>query len=397
MAELRLIDIINRESLSLIFSSAFVGIGGAFIVTTLSLFLFQEVGVSALWVGMFFAVRALSEIVSDLIIGYLSEGHSKRHMIAILCTLLSACGAVLLMYVRDYYTLMLGSVVFFGLGGAIFPQLFALTRDVADNKHINVSGFNAIIRAMTSASWVIGPPLAFVLIDIASFTFLYGIAAACYLIAALTLLTGQFQFHTEKAEKTEKVQFKWQHLTPRTYGIMIFVLLLLTINMVYQINIALYVSQELDLATSTIGLVVGLGSALEIPLILLFGLLANKVSTHILLLFGATNACLFFVLLSMSSSTWQLLFIQIPNAIWVAIVLSLPIVMLQDELKQFHGMASSLFSSAFKFGTFFGGAIGGVLLANLGFQQTFFLCALLSILGGFAIFCSQKKELSHAV
>jgi len=394
MEKLRLADLCSQDSLSLIFSSAFVGIGGAFVVTTLSLFLFQEVGVSALWVGIFFAVRALSEILADLVIGYLSECHYKRHSIGILCALLSGCGAIVLMYMRDYYILMIGSVIFFGLGGAIFPQLFALTRDVAENKHINVSGFNAVVRSMTSASWVLGPPIAFLLIDIASFTLLYGMAALCYFSAALALLLGKFKKNSSPAEK---VRFQWSLLTPRSYGIIAFVLLLLSVNMVYQINIALYISQELQLPASVIGLVVGMGSALEIPLILLFGMLANRLSKNTLLIFGAVNACLFFLLLSVSESILALILIQIPNAIWVSIALSLPIVMLQDELKQFHGMASSLFSSAFKFGTFFGGAVGGLLVTSLGFQHTFLLCALLSLISGLAILYSQSRKPYHAM
>lgn len=394
MTTLSFDDIANKESVCLILSSAFIGIGGAFIVTTLSLFLSKEVGATTLLVGLFFAVRALSEILADLVIGYLSEGKFQRQHIAILCTLLSGLGAVMLVFIRDYYLLMIGSVILFGLGGAIFPQLFALTRDVAENRAINVNGFNSIIRAMTSASWVLGPPLAFFLIDQTSFGILYGISAFFYFSAALVLVIGQFK---GQAGKDKKIDFHWHLLTPRVYGIMIFVLLLLTINMVYQINIALYISQELQLPSTIIGLVVGLGSALEIPLILLFGLLANRISKNTLLLFGALNACLFFALLSVSSSTLALILIQIPNAIWVSIVLSLPIVMLQDELQQFHGMASSLFSSAFKFGTFFGGAVGGLILSYLGFQQTFLLCAFVSVIGGFAILCCRKKGLSHAV
>ncbi|TBR43561.1 MFS transporter [Marinomonas agarivorans] len=394
MIKLALSDLMHKETLSLLSSSALIGIAGAFIVTTLSLFLFQEVGVSALFVGIFFAVRAIAEICADLIIGYLSENRYQRQHIAILCTLLSGGGAVLLMLVRDYYLLMLGSVVLFGLGGAIFPQLFALTRDVADSKGINVNVFNALIRAMTSISWVIGPPVAFLLIDITSFAFLYGIAAFCYFSAVFILLAGRFNLHQGHNKKTS---FQWQSLNFRTYRILVFVLLLLTVVMIYQINIALYISQELQLATSVIGWVVGIGSALEIPFMLLFGFLANHLSKQGLLLFAALNAGGFFILLSLSQSVTALILIQIPNAIWVSIVLSLPIVMLQDELQQFHGMASSLFSSAFKFGTFFGGAVGGLLLSYLGFQQTFLLCSLLAILAGCAIIYHPRKDSSHAV
>lgn len=395
MTKLHVTDLIQQEAVSLLFSSALIGIAGAFIVTSLSLFLFQEIGVSALLVGFFFAIRALSEIVADLLISYISEGAYQRHHIAMLCTLLSAGGALWLVLVRDYYLLMFGSVILFGLGGAIFPQLFALTRDVAESKAIDVNAFNAFMRAINSAAWVIGPAVAFFLINTMSFHFLYSLAALFYLTAVLALGLGGFT-QRQMINRQQAVSFRWRDLTYRSGSIMVFVLLLLTIVMIYQINIALYVSQELKLETYIIGLIIGIGAALEIPLILLFGFLASRFSKQKLLLFAAANACLFFVLLSFSNSIFALILIQIPNAIWVSIVLSLPVVMLQDELKHFHGIASALFSSAFKFGTFFGGAIGGFLLAKLGFQLTFLFCALLSLIAGAAILASPNMEKNHA-
>jgi len=394
MSQLRLSDLLSRQAACLIASSAFIGIGGAFVVTTLSLFLFQEVGVSAFWVGVFFAVRAISEVFSDLVIGYISDGRFKRNLIAIACTLLSGCGALLLVFSRDYIVLMAGTIVFFGLGGAIFPQIFALTREVAEQRELSSNAFNAVIRSITSASWVVGPPLAFILIDFNSFATLYIVSALCYFLAAFCLFAGQFDTQSDQKEST---RFNWRSMNSHALGIMVFVVLMLSVNMVYQINIALFISEQLGLSTKAIGLIVGLGSALEIPLILLFGILADRFSKSTLLIVAAINAAIFFVLLSFSNQLWSLILIQLPNAIWVSIVLSLPIVMLQDELKSFHGMASSLFSSAFKFGAFFGGGIGGVLVASYGFNQAFMLCASVSIAAGCVVFFSRKKELPHAV
>ena len=385
----------DRQVIALLLSSGLIGVAGAFVVTTLSLFLFRELAVSALWIGAFFAVCAVSEIFSDLVLGYLSDGKTKRITILTVCTLFSAIGALFLVFSRDYWVLMAGCVVFFGLGGAIFPQIFALTRDVADHKGLSSNQFNAYIRSVTSAAWVLAPPIAFVMIDLWGFALLYTLAAIFYGLAAVVFLVGRFRGTVDLEEENS---FRFSALSPRVFSLVILVLCLLTVNMVYQINVALFVTEELGLAATQVGFILGLGSALEIPLIILFGHLVTRVGASSLLLLCAGSAVLFFLCLPHATHFTALLLVQIPNAIWVSIVLSLPIVLLQDLLKNFHGMASSIYSSAFKFGAFAGGAVGGALVTWLGFQNTFYLCALVSLIGGLAILATWRAgESIHAV
>ncbi|MFJ2648412.1 sugar efflux transporter [Streptomyces sp. NPDC087420] len=365
-----------------------VGVSGAMVSTSASLFLADEVGATPLMIGLFFAGRAVGEIGVDLVIGVLSDRVRDRRRLLALCTLLFAIGGLSYAGLRDYYLLLVAGVCCFGVGSTSFAQLFAYSRQLADTRGQGAAFFTGFLRSITSLSWVIGPPLAFTLIARQGFTAMYLAAAALSLVASALSRWGLPSATRpapadgtdggEPAEAPSSPRNPFAGLDRGTAALLTAVVLLLTANMMYQINLALFVTRDLGLGQGFVGWLLGLSAALEIPALVWVGARSEKLGKRRLVVAASALATVFFCLLPLASGRAALLLLQIPNALWTAVVLSIPVVILQDRLPSRLGVASSLYSSAFKTGTLLGGLVTGTVATWTGYTQVFWVCAALT-------------------
>lgn len=308
-----------------------------------------------------------------------------RRLLA-LSALLFAVGGLSYAGLRDYYLLLVAGVCCFGVGSTSLAQLFAYSRQLADTRGQGAAFFTGFLRSITSLSWVIGPPLAFTLIARQGFTAMY-LAAAALSLAASALsrwglpsasgrAPGDGADHEAPSAPTARNPFAG--LDRGTAALLTAVVLLLTANMMYQINLALFVTRDLGLGQGFVGWLLGLSAALEIPALVWVGARSEKLGKRRLVVAASALATVFFCLLPLASGRTALLLLQIPNALWTAVVLSIPVVILQDRLPSRLGVASSLYSSAFKTGTLLGGLVTGTVATWTGYTQVFWVCAALT-------------------
>jgi SET family sugar efflux transporter-like MFS transporter len=383
--------------LNLIAATAAVGVAGAFVVPTTSLFLNEAVTATPLMIGLFFAARSIAEIGTDVVVGAVSDRLRNRRTILVLTALCNTAGALSYTFLRDYYLLLLTGMVCFGLGGACFGQLFAYTRELADARGVDAPFFNGFLRAVTSLAWVVGPPLAFWVIAGWSFTALYAATAALSLLAAALCGWGLPDPRTLDPQGTDPADpaspkpadepppgalGMFRGLGLRTALVLGAVVLLLGANAMYQINLPLYITEDLDMSPQFAGLLLGVSAAVEIPLMVLAGVWADRLGKQRLMLAATVCATLFFALLPFADSRLSLLALQPLNAAWAAVALNIPVVMLQDSLPGRFGTASALYSSAFKAGMFLGGLVVGTVATWTGYGQVFWVCAALTALAG---------------
>ncbi|QIQ02156.1 MFS transporter [Streptomyces liangshanensis] len=371
------------------------GVAGAMVSTSASLFLADEVGATPLMIGLFFAGRAVGEIAVDLVVGVLSDRVRDRRRLLALCALLSAAGGFSYSGLRDYYLLLVAGVCCFGVGSTSFAQLFAYSRQLADTRGQGAAFFTGFLRSVTSLSWVVGPPLAFTLIARQGFTAMYLTAAALSLAASALSRWGlPPASRPEPADGTARGEAAASAPAPAastvpsrnpfagldrgTAALLAAVVLLLTANMMYQINLALFVTRDLALGQGFVGVLLGLAAALEIPALVWVGARSERLGKRRLVVAASALATVFFCLLPLASGRAALLLLQIPNALWTAVVLSVPVVILQDRLPSRLGVASSLYSSAFKTGTLLGGLVTGTVATWTGYTQVFWVCAALT-------------------
>ncbi|MEO3812582.1 sugar efflux transporter [Sphaerisporangium sp. B11E5] len=393
-------------------ATAMIGVGGAMVVPTVSLFLSDAVGATPIMIGAFVAGRAVAEISADLGVGVLSDRLGNRRLVLAVCSVFAAAGALSYFTFRDYWLLLVLSALFFGLGGTTFPQLYAYTREFAEAKNHPVTFFNSALRSVTSMAWILGPPLAFGLIAAVGFRNMYAVAAVLYLGGALICFWGLPDVGRRRARPepgavaeeagaagavATKVRAAAQPqgspfagLTPRVKALLVTIVLLLTVNSMYSITIALFITKDLGFDAGFTGLVLGLASAIEIPAMMYIGAKADRLGHWRVIMGAALCATLLFCVLPLATTKIAVLLLQIPNAIWTAVAMSIPVTVLQDSMPDRPGVASSLYSSAFKTGIFLGGILTGLIAQWVGFTNVFWACAALSALALLSLFLRRK-------
>ncbi|MBK3580970.1 MFS transporter [Streptomyces sp. MBT65] len=365
----------------LVANTGLIGVSGAMMSTSGSLFLAEGIGVGPLLIGLFFLGRGVLGVLSGLAFGALSDRIGDRRLLLALCTLLSAVGTFAYVVVRDYYLLFAFGAVFFALGSACFPQLLAYTREFADTRALDATFFNSLLRALTSMAWVVGPPIGFLLIDAGGFGVLYLTVTAMYVLACVLCLWLLPKHSAPAAARGPRTRGNpFTGLGRSSWTLLVATVLLLAVNSVYQIDIALFVTEQLDHGTGFTGLLLGLASALEIPVMMYLGARADRIGKRRLVFYAACCATVFFAALPLAASRPALLALQALNAFFMAVVLSIPVTILQEALPDRVGAASSLFTGAFQVGVMLGGATAGVVIDRLGYGRVFWVCALLAAL-----------------
>ncbi|MGC9669686.1 sugar efflux transporter [Planosporangium sp. 12N6] len=361
----------------LMVNTAIVGVGGALVNTSTSLFLATAIGATPLMIGMYFTGRGLLEVVSGLTLGALSDRTGNRRALLTLCPFFSASGALAYTTIRNYYVLFAIGAVLFAIGGSGFAQIFAYNRDFASARALNPTLLNSVLRSITSACWIVGPPLGFLLIDVRGFAALYLLTAVLYMTSGV-LCRWLLPDLTGTVTKTTAKGNPFAGIGRSLWLLILAVMLMLTVNNIYQINIALFVTRDLGLDAGFTGLLLGLCAALEVSVILLLGRHADRIGKWRLVLAATACATVFFAALPFAHSKAALLLLQLPNAFWTAIVLSIPVTILQDAMGDRVGVASSLYTSSFQTGILLGGTTAGVVAEWFGFTNVFFVCAVLA-------------------
>ena len=384
------------------------GIAMAFLSTTTSLFLADAVHATALLIGMFFVVRGLVAIPINVISGRLSDRLSDRRVLILTGGVAQAAGAACFTVLRGYPGILVTGALLVGLGGMCFTQLFAYSSELAAARGRPVMPFTSAMRSLLSAAWVAGPPAGLFLLTRYGFAPLYLATAALSLVTAALGGWGLRRVPAaakapEPAVIPEPVMLPEDAGIPEAAGVpalpaaaparrkraflpdlpvrlwllIAAVVVVGMVNQVYGINIALYVTKDLHHGAQLVGWMAGACAGLEVPVMIVAGRLAGRLGRTRLVIVSAVGATAFFCLLPLASSPAALLGLQVLNAAWVGISLSLPMVMIQDEAPGGVGQSSSLYSSAFTVAQLLAGAIAGVTASAIGFGKTFWVCAAL--------------------
>lgn len=358
------------------------GLWTAFLATTTSLFLADALHVRPLAIGLFFTVRGLAAIVINLAAGRISDRlPDRRLMLAVAGAGGAGAGACFAM-LRDYPAVLVVGALCYGIGGVAFSQLFAYTSELAEAAARPVTAFTSVMRAVFSASWVIGPPLGLFLLTRYGFAPLYLATAGLSLATGLLGLRGLARIPARRQAARRDAGRPAGRIPARTWLLLGAVVVLGTVNQMYSIDVALYVTRDLRLGAQLTGWMAGLAAALEIPAMILAGRLADRAGRLRLSVAAAAGAAVFFCLLPLATTAPALLALQPLNAAWTAVALSIPMVMVQQEAPGGAGRASAVYGSAFMAAVMLGGAITGVTATAAGYRSVFWVCAGLSAASG---------------
>ena len=355
--------------------------------TTTSLFLADAVGVGPGLIGLYFTGCAVAAIGINLATGRLSDRLPDRRTALALTALAGVVGAVVFTAVRNFAVVFATGAVLLSLNDAYISQLFAYVKELADAHGRAVTPFSSAVRSVFSAGWVIGPPVGFLLLTHLGFGPLYAGAAALLL---LTVLLGRWSLPALPAPSGPVVEQPAEGRRPgrrrvlavvprRTWLLLVAVTAVNVADQMYLIDIALYVTKELRLSAALVGVMAGVCAALEIPLMIVVGRVADRVGKLRLVAAAALLAVVFFCLLPVVSSVPGLIALQVVNAMWTAVLASIPMVLVQQETPGGTGAVSALYSSTFTIAQLLGGAVTGLVAAQAGYRNVFWACAALCV------------------
>lgn len=328
-----------------------------------SLFLTSEVGVTPFQLGFFLIMSPLASVVASTVMGRLSDGRVQRRYMLAAGGVAGAIGYGLFAVLRDYWFLLGTSVVFIAITSSLLPQLFAYGRQVSQGPSMVVS----VLRTLLSVAWVAGPPLAALLVAKTGWIGLFAATALLQLGVAVLALLLPIPAAVPRQEKAEEVAGPARGNMSVVSAAFLFLQGAVSLAVS---GLPLFVTTELNGTTADAGLAMGLCAALEIPMILWFGSLANRTSQHKLVLIGAVISLSYHGLMVFTDSMWQVMAAQLLHATVISLIMGVGITYFQSLDPGRPGHATTMFSNT----QIVGGMVAGALLGvsqGLGFRWVY--------------------------
>ncbi|WP_129691135.1 sugar efflux transporter [Gottfriedia acidiceleris] len=359
----------------------FVGIGLSITTPYLSLYSTKYIGMSSGAFGIFMAVISLSGVLVNTFIAERSDRGIDRKWLIMIAMISSAIGYASYLIFHNYYLLLVFVALFNGLGAAAMPQIFASAQESA-NASLSKDKTLALstLRSLVSLGFLIGPLVGTLILRAKGYHGLFWGTSSIYIM--ITLLVFFFlekrkpvQNNIKKKNKTKVTSAKRKQLRLPFIAF----ILLFAVSSINWINTPLFIVNELHGTNTDVGLVVSLCAGLEIPIMLVLGVLSKKISNHALMIYGCFIGLLYYLILSISTHTWELIIAQLLQATYIAIVMGNGISYFNDLLPNSPGFSASIYANCSTIGSLVGNLGGGLFAQLAGFRNVYLLCILFVI------------------
>ncbi|WP_235947931.1 MFS transporter [Paenibacillus glycinis] len=155
-------------------------------------------------------------------------------------------------------------------------------------------------------------------------------------------------------------------------------ILLFAVNAVNSINTPLFIVNELQGTHAEVGLAVSVCAGLEIPIMIVLGALNRKISNRMLMIGGCLIAMLYFLLLSVSTQSWELIAAQLLQATFVAIVMGNGLSYFTGLLPHAPGIATTFYANSSTIGRLVGSLGSGFIAQYIGFRYVNEVCLIIA-------------------
>ncbi|REH85724.1 sugar efflux transporter [Staphylococcus felis] len=375
----------------------FIGMGIAVTVPFFILFATNALGMSTNQFGLLLALAALSQFTMNTIVARFSDTHPINRKVIIIFSLFMGALSFSLPFFIDSITLfIILYAVFQGLFAPAMPQLYASARESINQSTSSDRAIfaNSVLRSMFSFGFLFGPLVGNLLNQSWGYNGLFGGTIA---IILTTLILQVFFFKDVKTTAHVRGNAATEDNAPsmlrQTYLIVPFIaFILLHIGQwMYTLNMPLYVTRYLGEDEKYVGHLASLCAGLEVPFMIILGMIASKVQTRSLLAYAAISGSLFFLSIGIFESVAMMLIGQIFLAAFLAVLLGIGISYFQDILPRFPGYASTLFANAMVVGQLLGNLLGGAMSHWIGLGNVFYASAL-SLICGFVLILFTRKR-----
>lgn len=343
----------------------------ALVAPTLSFYLADRFGMRPLAIGSFFIAIALANIAYSQAIARWSDRLRHRHGLILGGMVLGSLACFAFAKAGSYWAVLLAGLSLFSMSNAVLPQIFALSREYADQclpPH-QATLFNSIVRACIAVAWVAAPPTGFFLQGWIGFERQYLSVGVCYAIvgiAAYALLPRIPRLTPATAPPAALPKGDTQVLL----AIAAFALLF-GANHAYVLGLPILLTQELSAPAQVAGWLMGTAAAIEIPVMLLAGWLAARLKLVSILRFGCAAGVVLYLGVWQAQHVWQMFALQLFNAVFVGCIAGLGITFFQNMLPGRAGVASTLFTNTNQLGNIFGSLLIAVFADLYGYKHLY--------------------------
>ncbi|HEC2157643.1 MFS transporter [Staphylococcus delphini] len=374
-----------------------IGMGIAITVPFFVLFATNQLGMTTNQFGLLLALAAISQFTMNSIVARFSDTHAiNRKVIIIAGLFMGAISFTLPFFVHSVVLFIVLYAIFQGLFAPAMPQLYASARESINQSTSSSRAVfaNSVLRSMFSFGFLFGPLVGNILNQSWGYSGLFGGTVA---IILTTLLLQVFFFKDIKAKRPVRDSVATEQDAPsmlkHRYLIVPFIaFVLLHIGQwMYTLNMPLFVTQYLHEEEKYVGHLASLCAGLEVPFMIILGMVASKVETRTLLAIAAVCGSLFFGSIGIFESVHMMLVGQVLLAAFLAVLLGIGISYFQDVLPQYPGYASTLFANAMVIGQLLGNLLGGAMSQWVGLGNVFYVSAL-SLACGFVLILFTKKS-----
>ena len=368
------------------------GLQIAFLSPSLALILTTLYGATMAEVGWVLAIYNASGFVASLVVPAWADRRRDYLGPMLGAAVLTVLLVLLLALVTTLPMVTIALVVFGGPAGVGTSMMFA---------HLRHSGARASqivnTRAVVSAAWVAGPPVATLIIG------WYGPRAILIAIAAVALLNVATTMAMMTHRRRELVAAGGpaapavhdDAVSLGTTGIVLvtaaFVLLQAT-NATSMSFLAVFVPQTLGIDVLWAGLALGLAAGLEIPALMMIGRLTERFSSLGLIVTGCLAGIVYYAGVAVATGPVLLLVLQPLNAWCFAGIGGVGLTLFQQMISR-PGLSTGLFMNTRRIGAILSGpliALGGATF--LGMRATFWACALLTLVGMLIILVAARRS-----
>ncbi|RIL37738.1 MFS transporter [Staphylococcus equorum] len=378
-----------------------LGMGISITVPYLVLFATNDLGMTSTQYGLLLALAAISQFIMNTIVARFSDTHNiNRKVIIITALLMGAVSFSIYFYIHEVWIFIVMYAVFQGFFAPAMPQMYASARE-----SINVSASrdrakfaNAVLRSMFSFGFLFGPLIGALLLGVNGYA---GLFTGTVTIILFTLMLQVFFF---KDIKTKQITTDVNHIEAKAPNMLhdkaLFVpflaFILLHIGQwMYTLNMPLFVTKYLNEAEGYVGGLASLCAGLEVPFMVVLGILSTKLTTRVLLMLGGLFGGLFYFSIGVFENLVMMFVGQVFLAIFLAILLGLGISYFQDILPDFPGYASTLFANAMVIGQLCGNLLGGIMSHWVGLGNVFFVSATAIFLGMILIYFTKDQKFTE--
>lgn len=365
----------RRGLVTLLIAVLLLGITESMIGPYLVLFGAERLRLSALQIGVFVSLTALSGMAASLWLGRRYDRRPGRWPV-VLAALLAGTGYLLLLATPSYSLLLVIGVVFLGAGSAVFPQLFALAKSNEDGSAAGTGGGTPVLRSVWSLAWAIGPLAGGALLAGPGYS---GVLTAtvggfCLVVVAVCALDVRPPARPRPVEAD-----RGRPLSSRAVALSIVSLVLFHVAMFSgAVVLPLYVTEVLHGSAGAVGWMFSVCAVAEIPAALALLLLPGRWDRDRAILTGMGLMIVYFALVTAFTGIVALVLAHIARGVAIAVVGALGISHMQDLLPAAPGRATTLFANTATAGSLVSGIAAGTISHVLGYRAALLSCGVLS-------------------